>query len=97
MAGRCGLFHPGLVATAHQEERAERYRSFVEGALRNPVLVGAHWFQYQDQATTGRGDGENYQIGLVDICDRPYPETIRACREVGYRLYGIRLAAKSGP
>jgi hypothetical protein len=58
-------------------------------------VVGAHWFQYQDQATTGRGDGENYQIGLVDVCDRPYPETIRACREVGYRLYGIRLGAKS--
>ena len=92
-----GLFHAGLVATADQDERAERYRSFVEGALRNPFVVGAHWFQYQDQATTGRGDGENYQIGLVDICDRPYPEMIRACREVGYRFYAIRLGSKSRP
>jgi len=27
----------------------------------------------RDQATTGRGDGENYQIGFTDICDRPIP------------------------
>ena len=39
---------------------------------------------------TGRGDGENYQIGIVDICDKPYEETVRACREVGYRMYQIR-------
>jgi hypothetical protein len=92
-----GMFHPGLVPAANQEERAARYRGYVEGALRNPYLVGTHWFQYQDQATTGRGDGENYQIGLVDLCDRPYPETIRACREVGYHLYEIRLGSRKSP
>ena len=44
--------------------------------LGNPLIVGTHWFQYGDQATTGRGDGENYQIGFVDVCDTPYAETI---------------------
>jgi hypothetical protein len=44
-----------------------------------------------DEPTTGRAlDGENYQIGFLDSCDTPYPETIAACREVGYRLYAIR-------
>lgn len=85
-----GMFHTGLVPTANQEERAAAYQQYVEGALRNPLLVGTHWFQYDDQATTGRGDGENYQIGFVDTCDTPYPETIRACREVGYRMYPLR-------
>jgi len=66
------------------------YRSYVQGALRNPAIVGTHWFQYGDQATTGRGDGENYQIGFLDICDTPYPETIAACREVGYSMYAHR-------
>ncbi len=86
-----GMFHTGLRPTASQQARADAYRSYVTGAVRNPFLVGTHWFQYSDQATTGRGDGENYQIGLVDICDNPYPETIQAVREVGQQMYRTRL------
>ncbi|NLF69192.1 MAG: beta-agarase [Candidatus Anammoximicrobium sp.] len=90
-----GLFHPGLQKTANQQERAAMYKSYVQGALRNPAIVGTHFFQYGDQATTGRGDGENYQIGFLDICDTPYPETIAACRDVGYTMYPYR-AEKGG-
>jgi hypothetical protein len=54
--------------------------------------VGTHWFQFGDQATTGRGDGENYQIGFLDVCDTPYAETIAAARQVGYGLYATRSA-----
>ncbi|NIP27640.1 MAG: beta-agarase [Phycisphaerae bacterium] len=86
-----GMFHTGLRKTANQQDRADKYKSYVQGALRNPYIVGTHWFQYKDQATTGRGDGENYQIGFIDICDKPYPETIKACREVGHIMYEYRL------
>ncbi len=86
-----GMFHTGLRKTTNQQDRADKYKSYVQGALRNPYIVGTHWFQYKDQATTGRGDGENYQIGFIDICDKPYPEIVRACREVGYNLYEYRL------
>ena len=89
-----GMFHTGLKKTANQQDRAAKYKSYGQGALRNPYIVGTHWFQYKDQATTGRGDGENYQIGFVDICDKPYPETVKACREVGYNLYEYRLKAE---
>jgi len=89
-----GMFHTGLRKTANQQDRADKYKSYVQGALRNPYIVGTHWFQYKDQATTGRGDGENYQIGFIDICDKPYPETIKACREVGQIMYEYRLNAK---
>lgn len=89
-----GMFHTGLRKTANQQDRAAKYKEYVQGALRNPFIVGTHWFQYTDQPTTGRGDGENYQIGFVDICDRPYPETIQACREIGNGLYEYRLNAK---
>jgi hypothetical protein len=89
-----GMFHTGLRKTANQQDRAAKYADYVRGALRNPHIVGTHWFQYKDQATTGRGDGENYQIGFVDVCDKPYPEMIQACREVGYDLYKYRLNAK---
>ncbi len=88
-----GMFHTGLRPTRDQNDRAAKYRDYVRGALRNPCIVGTHWFQYKDQATTGRGDGENYQIGFVDTCDTPYPETITAAREVGYDMYTYRLRA----
>jgi hypothetical protein len=85
-----GLLHTGLRMVVNQEQRADAYRHFVTSALLNPLIVGAHWFQLYDEPTTGRGDGENYQIGFLDVCDQPYAETIAASRDVGYHLYEIR-------
>jgi len=83
-----GLFHTGLVPVENQADRAQAYRDYVLGALRHPQMVGTHWFQWQDEPTTGRVyDEENYQIGFVDVTDTPYPETIAASRAVGRRLY----------
>ena len=90
-----GMFHTGLVPVQTQAERTAAYKDYVTGALKHPQFVGVHWFQYMDEPTTGRSlDGENYQIGFVDHCDTPYPETIEAAREIGYRMYEIR-AGKS--
>ncbi len=87
-----GLFHPGLVRVKNQAERGKTYREYVTGALKHPQIVGCHWFQYNDEPTTGRTyDGENYQVGFVDVADTPYTETIAAAREVGYGLYPLRL------
>jgi hypothetical protein len=87
-----GLFHTGLVPVTNQRARAEAYADYVRGALRHPQFVGTHWFQYQDEPTTGRVyDEENYQIGFVDIADTPYPETVGASRDVGLELYPLRL------
>ena len=73
---------------------AAAYSDYVRGALRHPQFVGTHWFQYQDEPTTGRVyDEENYQIGFVDIADTPYVETIAAARQIGDSLYQTRLAA----
>jgi len=89
-----GLLHTGLRSVANQQQRARAYKYYVEDALNHPNIVGAHWFQFRDQAVTGRGDGENYQIGFLDVCDTPYWETVNACREVGYRMYDIRSEQK---
>ena len=90
-----GMFHTGLRPVKDQNARADAYRTYILNALRHPQFVGTGWFQYKDQCTTGRPlDGENYQIGFVDICDTPYPETIAALRDVGYRLYEARLGGK---
>ena len=89
-----GLFHPGLVYTESQQERGERYYNYVRSALEHPLFIGTHWHQFSDQAATGRFDGENFQVGFTDICDKPYYETIEKIREVGYRMYEIRSEAQ---
>ncbi len=89
-----GMFHTGLRPVESQAARAQAYQNYVSGALRNPCLVGTHWFQYADEPTTGRFDGENYQIGFIDGCDTPYPETVAASRQVGARLYTLRAQGK---
>lgn len=90
-----GMFHTGLVPVTDQAERAASYQAYVEGALRHPQFVGTHWFQYQDEPTTGRVlDEENYQIGFVDIADTPYAEITTTSRHVGERLYHLRSGQK---
>lgn len=86
-----GLFHTGLRSVPNQKQRARVYKHFIDQCLANQYVVGAHWFQYIDQLCTGRGDGENYQIGFVDICDRPYSEMIDASREIGGYMYKSRF------
>ncbi|HEU5070259.1 MAG TPA: beta-galactosidase [Verrucomicrobiae bacterium] len=83
-----GLFHTGLVPVASQADRAAAYQKYVLGALHHPQFVGTHWFQWQDEPTTGRAyDEENYQIGFVDIADTPYPEMVAASRQVAAEMY----------
>ena len=89
-----GLFGSSLVNMGSQEGRAAALKKYVESALGNPQIVGTHWHQFSDQATSGRFDGEYFQVGWTDICDRPYPETVKALREVGYSLYPTRFDAK---
>ncbi len=86
-----GLFHPGLVEVADQQGRADAYKEYVQGALRHPQFVGCHWFKFRDEHTTGRPlDGENYNVGFVDIADMPYIELVEAVSEVGAELYQYR-------
>jgi hypothetical protein len=65
-----------VVAT--QKERAAGFRNTLQALLKIPYVIGADWFQYYDQPTHGRFDGENFNFGLVDIHDRPYEALITA-------------------
>ena len=62
------------------------YRYYVENAVADPSIVGAHWFEWVDEPSTGRFDGENYNIGLVDVTDRPYRELLEAAQATHQRL-----------
>ena len=71
---------PGLVQAVSALDKGGVYRSYVENAAANPAVIGCHWFQFIDQPATGRTDGENYNIGMVDVTDRPYPEMVAAMK-----------------
>ncbi|MHC4146491.1 MAG: beta-galactosidase, partial [Planctomycetota bacterium] len=86
-----GMFSSDLVAVENQQDRAAKYKSYVQGALRNPFYVGAHWFMYLDLNPSGEPWGFNFQTGFVDVCDTPYDEIVQAAREVGDILYEYRL------
>jgi hypothetical protein len=75
-----------LVQVRDQAERATAYRYYVENAFAMPELVGTHYFQWADQPATGRFDGENYNIGLVDVTDRPYPDLVEALKRTHARV-----------
>jgi len=64
--------HGAFPVVLTQEQRAVGFRNTLEGLLRVPYVIGADWFQYYDEPTHGRSDGENFNFGLVDIHDRPY-------------------------
>ena len=89
-----GMFHCSLIEVENQKNRGEAYSRYVESGLRHPNIIGVHWHQFSDQATTARFCGENFQVGLTDVCDTPYPETIEGIRNVGYKMYEIRNSAK---
>ncbi len=70
-----------------QQQRGDRYRSFVSKVAAEPYMVGTHWFQYCDQPTAGRWfDGENSDYGIVDIHDQPYEELVTAMKETHANL-----------
>lgn len=88
-----GVFGGGLRACATMSERIEKYNTYVMSAVENPIIVGAHWFQYVDQPATGRvGDGENYSVGFVDIADTPVYEAVEAARKIAEEMYATRLS-----
>lgn len=79
----------GIVQVPNYRERGNAYRFYNEQGYSHPSLIGTHWFQWIDQSNTGRMDGENYNIGLLDITDRPYPEMTDAMNSTHKRLHMI--------
>jgi hypothetical protein len=86
----------GLKQAANQEERGVAYRYYVERAATHPAVIGTHWFQWVDEPNTGRFDGENYNIGFVDVTDRPYPELVEAAKATHRRLFDVH-SGKAAP
>ena len=84
---------------ATEQERGRRYRSYVEGAAALGFVVGAHWFDYVDQAAGGRFFeglyGEHYNTGLVNVADRPYKTFLNEVMAANGDIYDVLLGRKA--
>lgn len=85
-------------SAVNQFERGMRYRNYVEGAASLDYIVGAHVFNYVDQAGSGRYWqtywGEHYNSGLVNVADRPYKDYLNGIMDTNYDIYKIILGER---
>lgn len=86
---------PSLWQVESQQQRGVGYRYYTEQAFAHPGVIGLGYFQWSDQDITGRGDGENYNCGLIDVTDRPYREQVEAMSETARVLYEVHSGLKA--
>jgi len=67
----------GFPVVETQRQRADAVKNYLTTIARKPYVIGAHWFQFYDEPTYGRADGENYNMGVVDIHGVPYQELVK--------------------
>ena len=84
-----GLPASGIGHVPDQISRGKAFRVYVEDAAAKPWCVGVHYFTLYDQSALGRFDGENYNIGFVDTCNKPYAPLADAARASHERLYQV--------
>lgn len=94
-AADVGMLSNGIKGVSTQEERGYAYKYYVENGAAISELVGMHYFILNDQALLGRFDGENYQIGAVDVCHRPYEPFIQGVIEAHTRMYEVANGIRS--
>jgi hypothetical protein len=86
-----GLPGAGIRHVRDQAARGQAFRVYTEDAASLPWCVGVHYFTLYDESALGRFDGENWNIGFVDVCNRPYGPLADAARATHERLYRVAL------
>jgi hypothetical protein len=84
-----GLAASGIGHVRDQAGRGNAYRIYLEDAAAKPWCVGVHYFILYDQSALGRFDGEAYNIGFLDVCNRPYEALCAAARASHERMYPV--------
>ena len=82
-----------LLTVDTQAERTAGAACAAGNFARFPNVVGSHWFQMYDEPTGGRGDGEDYNMGLIDIYNKPYEELTGRLATVNAQLAEIHARA----
>ena len=80
-----------LVTCPDNEMRGKACSNYIKKSFSNYQLVGAHYFEYNDQPILGRFDGEAMPHGLITVTNRPYEQCIKYFAKANYHLYDIAL------
>ena len=73
-----------------QEKRSDTFEKMMRWFISKPYAIGYHWFAYIDEPKTGRSDdGENSNIGIVNLRDEPYEVLVERMTKIN------RLAQES--
>lgn len=72
------------------EHRSHLLNKYLTHILKNPQVVGAHFFQFINQPLTGRNDGEALLRGFVDVVGNPSFKLIEVNRSKTFTMYEDR-------
>lgn len=86
-AADSGLDSWGVRYADTQQLRAQAISYYLEQSTTARNLVGVHYFEYSDQPFVGRFDGESFNIGIIDVCSRPYPLVMKAFEDFAANMY----------
>ena len=86
-----------LMAVRTQTQRAQGARATAIRFAKEPTVVGLHWFQFYDDPTGGRPDGEDYNFGLIDVRNGPYRQVVEMFTDLNPTLEGIHRRASIPP
>jgi len=86
-----GLPGSGIAHVRDQAARGQAFRVYTEDAAAQPSCVGVHYFTLYDESALGRFDGENWNIGFLDVCHQRYEPLATAARASHERLYQVAL------
>lgn len=84
-----GLPVTGIRGVRTQEERGVAYRYYMEQAASCPAFLGSVYFTLNDQPILCNAGQENYNIGFVDITNRPHTEITDALRQTAENIYAV--------
>jgi hypothetical protein len=76
----------GFPTVDTQAQRAAAVQRSLTQLAGLPYVVGVDWFQYSDESPDGRYDGEDFNMGLVDIHGEPYSKLIERLAEMDFAL-----------
>ena len=85
----------GFVAqVGDQQARAEGYEQMTRRLASVPFIVGADWFQWNDEPASGRRmDGEDVNFGIVDVDDHEYENLTAAIVELTPHLNDLHASS----
>lgn len=86
-----------LVTCPDQQQRGMACSNYIKHAYANPQLVGAHYFEYNDQPILGRFDGEAMPHGLISVTNRPHEICVDYITKANLQLYDIAMGQDNLP